>query len=172
MRIFVLNTVFFFICIFYINPRDFFRHLFRRATYRNLWAELKGSGDPAGIKALSIALGVCMGIMPVWGFQVWIGLALAVFFRLNKALVIVSSNISLPPVIPVIVYLSYQIGRIWMNEPSDAELLYGFIPQPDQKGFLQYLYGSITLALGAGTAAGLLAYGIMRLMQPRNQSTC
>ena len=54
-------------------------------------------------KALSIAFGFFIGIMPLFGFQLLIGIPLAIFLRLNKVLVLVFSHISIPPMIPFII---------------------------------------------------------------------
>ena len=60
----------------------------------------------------SVMLGVFMGIVPIWGYQLVTAIALAYLFRLNKLLVIVAANISLPPMIPLILYLSYLTGSL------------------------------------------------------------
>ena len=41
-----------------------------------------------------------MGIVPIWGFQMLAALFLSYIFRLNKIIVLLFSNISIPPLIP------------------------------------------------------------------------
>ena len=77
-----------------------------------------------------------MGIAPFWGWQMGIALLLAMFFKLNKVITLVASNISIPPMIPVIVYLSYLFGGYvykydivndtWITSPS-LDLIYGLL---------------------------------------------
>ena len=92
-----------------------------------------------------------MGIIPIWGFQLIAGIALAVIFRLNKALVIIAANISIPPMIPLIVFLSYKSGAYWLNT-SATDITYNKMLslRSIESNFTQYLYGSITLAVVAG----------------------
>src|SRR5690606_30482045 len=68
-------------------------------------------GETNHTKALSLGFGVFMGIVPVWGFQLAIGIPLAILFRLNKALFLIAANISLPPIMFVIMALSVTIGK-------------------------------------------------------------
>ena len=59
-----------------------------------------------------------MGIVPIWGFQLVVAIALAFLFRLNKALVVVAANVSIPPMIPLILFLSHLTGALWMGDAS------------------------------------------------------
>ena len=49
------------------------------------------------------------------GFSIGCCYFLAILFKLNKALVIIAANISIPPMIPVIIFLSYKAGAFWMG---------------------------------------------------------
>jgi len=158
-RISILNTVLVLITLFYINPRNFFRAIFNKSTYSNLRQELFNRDESSLTTAISVAFGVFMGIMPVWGFQMLIAITLAIAFRLNKALVILSANISLPPLIPFIIFLSYKMGVMWVGESSTPlSFEAGINLETIHLNFVQYLYGSITLALLAGSAFGCAAY--------------
>ena len=95
-----------------------------------------------------------MGIVPIWGFQLVTAIALAILFRLNKALVIIAANISIPPMIPVIIYLSHLTGKIWMGKNAQSisfsdEITLQFI----HNNAVQYFSGAITLSVIAGTPA-------------------
>src|SRR5690606_40072948 len=71
-----------------------------------------GCTDSLIKNALSIGLGVFMGIAPFWGFQTVITITLAVFLRLNKVLAFVFSNISFAPLIPLVIYASLAVGSM------------------------------------------------------------
>ena len=45
-------------------------------------------------------LGIFMGIVPIWGYQMLATLFLAHVLKLNKVIAIVAANISIPPMIP------------------------------------------------------------------------
>ncbi|ASZ11471.1 DUF2062 domain-containing protein [Chitinophaga pendula] len=161
-RISVLNTVLVLITFLYIKPRDFIRFLFKKESWKKIWHEHVLNPNESNIKkALSIGFGVFMGIVPVWGFQMLIALLLATLFRLNRVLVIIAANISIPPMIPLIVFASFMMGKYWVG--TDATFLVftkALTLETIQQNVVQYLYGSITLAI----LAGLVATGITYLL--------
>ncbi len=162
-RISLLNTVFLFIAFLYIKPRDFFRRLLKKNHRQEFLQQLFESGQSAERKATSIGFGIFMGIVPIWGFQLVVAIFFAVMLRLNKALVITAANISIPPMIPLILYASFLAGAPWMGEAAshlslDKNLGLASI----QTNLQQYLVGSITLAFAAGVLIGLLSYLIMK----------
>jgi uncharacterized protein (DUF2062 family) len=110
-----------------------------------------------------------MGILPVWGFQMLIAIAVSILLKLNKALVIIAANVSIPPMIPVVIYLSHFTGRIWMGKESRVllfsdEITLEFI----HNNFLQYVYGAVTLAIAAGVTFGLITYGLLKLTKRKS----
>ncbi len=169
-RISILNTILVLITFLYIKPRRFFHILFNREKSKQLIREhLLNNHQPDHIKALSIAFGVFMGIIPIWGFQLVVAIFLALLFKLNKALVIISANISIPPMIPILIFLSYKTGAIWMGANA---IHFGFSNnitlESIRKNFEQYMYGSITLALVAGAVCGVLAFLLLKLFKRKS----
>jgi glycosyltransferase involved in cell wall biosynthesis len=162
-RISVLNTVLVILALLYIKPRNFLRKL-RTDTWFTLRNLLASPHETERTKAISIGFGIFMGIAPIWGFQMLVALALAIVMRLNKALVIVAANISIPPMIPIILYLSYITGKIWMGEQADQlafskELTLDSI----QSNFIQYVLGSFTLATICGLFFGFVTYFTLKV---------
>lgn len=107
-----------------------------------------------------------MGIVPLWGFQLAIAIALSFVLRLNKALVIVAANISIPPMIPLILYLSHYTGRIWMGENAQyisfsREITFEVV----QNNIVQYALGASTLALVSGLCFGGITYIGLKLFR-------
>lgn len=166
-RISVLNTVLVLITFLYIKPRDFIRFLFKKESWIWLWKEvLLNPSESNGKKAISIGLGVFMGIVPIWGFQMLVALLLSTLFRLNKALVLIAANISIPPMIPLIIFGSFQMGRLWAG--TDATFVIfskNLTPEAMQQNLLQYLYGSVTLAVVAGLTALLVSYVLLTIFR-------
>lgn len=108
-RVSILNTFLVIIAFAYIKPRDFFRSLFdKKKSKQMLMEQLIGLNQSDQLKSFSIGFGVFMGIVPIWGFQLIVALFFAAIFRLNKILVIIASHVSLPPMIPFIIFLSYK----------------------------------------------------------------
>lgn len=103
-----------------------------------------------------------MGIVPLWGYQMIIAFALAHVMKLNKALVIIASNISIPPMIPFILYGSMKTGALILNQPlaltfNDVNL------EAVKKMLVQYIPGSIVFALVVGTLGWLLTFFILKM---------
>jgi len=166
-RISILNTILVLISVLYIKPRNFLRDIFVKERRNKFIREhLINIYEPRHIKVFSIAFGVFMGIVPIWGFQLMSAIFLAILFRLNKALVILAAHISIPPMIPLIIYLSYKTGAIWMLEKGDElTFSYGITFNSVKHNFQQYLYGSMTLAVIAAILGGLLTWVILVLFR-------
>ncbi len=107
-----------------------------------------------------------MGIVPIWGFQMLVALLLAVVFKLYKLLVIISANISIPPMIPIIVFLSYKLGAVVLGDSAAYQPTFDSSISLDsiRVGFVQYVYGSIVLAVGAAIVTGLGSYLLLSIL--------
>ena len=117
------------------------------------------------LKAISVAFGIFMGIVPIWGFQLAAAIFLAILFKLNKPLVIVAANISIPPMIPVIIFLSYKVGALWMgNNAMQIDFSSNITLQSIKKNLQQYILGSITLAIIAALVSGLITFIFLKLI--------
>lgn len=122
------------------------------------------------MKSFSVGFGIFIGIFPVWGFQMLIAIAVSFIFRLNKMLVIIAANISIPPMIPVIIWLSHLCGAFWMGERGqritfDQELTVDSV----MNNLVQYIVGAVTLSLVAGALGGLITYISLKIF--RRQSS-
>lgn len=104
-----------------------------------------------------------MGIVPFWGFQLIIAITTAIFLRLNKVLVILAANISIPPMIPLILYGSMLMGSLWVDNPvflpSTDGLTLDFVMQT----LFQYATGAVVLALLTGITGGIITYALLRI---------
>jgi glycosyltransferase involved in cell wall biosynthesis len=139
------------------------------------WANLKSffrrhfldADEPLLRKAASVSLGVFMGIFPVWGFQMILCGILAHVLRLNKAISLLSSNVSAPPMAAPVVYFSYLFG-LWILPPDKEMPLRWDLIREDPSRFIvnssmQYLAGSVALALLAALVAFLVSYPVFAL---------
>lgn len=160
-RISILNTVLVIITLFYIIPRNFLRNFKKKSFKQFIKEDILGSKDSNKIKSLSIALGVLFGILPVWGFQTFLTIFFAVTFRWNKVLAFAFSNISIPPMIPLIIWLSLKVGGLVVPGLStfsfDEEITFSMI----QDHFLQYLIGSVILAVSSAFLFGIGSYFLL-----------
>jgi uncharacterized protein (DUF2062 family) len=120
------------------------------------------------VKALSIGFGFFMSIVPIWGFQLVTAIALSVVFKLNKALVVLAANLSLPPLIPFIIYLGVKMGAFWVGNKAQTLIFDDNLSLDTIKdNLVQYVLGSMTLAVIVGITGGFLAYLFIKVFKKR-----
>lgn len=165
-RISILNTVLVAWTFLFIKPRDFFRIVKKKGITQIISETLNQPGESDRIKAISVGFGVFMGIVPIWGLQMAIAIAVAFFFRLNKALVLIAANVSIPPMIPLILFLSHVTGMLWMGNEAKVLLFSDEITFDLVKdNFVQYVLGAITLAVISGLGSGVLTYVLLKIFK-------
>jgi glycosyltransferase involved in cell wall biosynthesis len=165
MRISLLNTVLVLITFLWIKPRNLARSLNLRKIKRFFRRQFVNREHSAAHIAISAGFGVFMGIVPIWGYQLIVGIALAHFMKLNKAIVFITANISIPPMIPVILYLSFLTGGWIVDSPATSVSMSIINMDFVKHNLYQYLVGSVFFAIAAGIAVALpvwLAVSIMR----------
>ena len=167
-RISILNTILVIITLLYIKPRNFIRN-FQKKSFRNFLKEDVFESEGSNrTKAFSIALGVFIGLSPVWGFQTALTITLSVVFRLNKILAFTFSNISFPPFIPLIIWLSLMIGSPFIGGETNFmknEISFELI----KNHLFQYLIGSIILAISGAIIFGVGSFLVMEKFNPEEK---
>jgi glycosyltransferase involved in cell wall biosynthesis len=165
LRISLLYTVFFFVVLFYIKPFSFLKYL-KKDNIRGFFnRHILLSNDSTAKITLSVMLGVFMGIVPIWGYQLITAISLAYLLRLNKMLVIVAAQISIPPLIPFILYLSFLTGSIILGNGANLNLVSPVTLEFVKRNLFQYIMGSLTLALILSLFFGLIMYCFMRIIR-------
>lgn len=162
-RISILNTVLVFLLFAYIKPRDFFRSLKKKSLKAFFYEDILASSDSNLKKALSIGLGVFCGIAPFWGFQTAIVISLAVLLRWNKLLAFTFSNISIPPMIPIIIFCSLKTGALFVEDRARFTLGSPITFSHIKMHFVQYLIGSFVLATAVAIIFGVGSYLVLSL---------
>ena len=167
-RISILNTCLVFIAFIYIKPRDFLLKIKRKGIKRFFNENILYSTDSPAKKAFSIALGVFIGVSPFWGFQTIMVLALAAILRLNKLISFTFSNISIPPMIPFIIYGSLKMGSWVLNTNNSIE--YDNISS--DFNFLlsleEYIIGSFVLAFLSAILFGITGFIIFKIISKKS----
>ena len=162
-RISILNTVLVLLLFLYIKPRDFFRSFKKKSFKDFLKDDVLVSSDSNLKKALSIALGVFCGIAPFWGFQTAIVISVAVLLRWNKALAFTFSNISIPPMIPFIIYGSLKVGGLFVEDKAKFTFGHPITFNHIKTNIVQYLIGSFILATVMAFIFGVGSYLVLSL---------
>ena len=157
-RISILNTCLVTITFLYIKPLKFFKSLKQKGFRRFLTEDFLHSHDSPRKKALSIALGIFIGLSPLWGFHTVLVIFLAMVLNLNKVIAFAFSNISIPPMIPFILYASTLMGNFVLGQQMDYSLS-DFSQNFDfYKNLSTYIVGSFSLAIIASLCFGILGY--------------
>ncbi|CAC9973618.1 DUF2062 domain-containing protein [Flavobacterium panici] len=169
-RISILNTVLVTNALLYIKPRDFFRRAKKKGFKKFFLEDILESNDSNFTKSASIALGIFIGISPFWGFQTILLFTFAALFRLNKVIAFLSSNVSFPPFIPLVIYGSLKTGSLFIT--SDAPLILDSSATLDdiQKNAAQYIVGSLILASVLALSAGLISYLLLNAFSSKNKT--
>jgi glycosyltransferase involved in cell wall biosynthesis len=169
-RISVLNTILVIIMLLYIKPRDFFRNFKRKNIRKFIKEDILESTDPPIKKSGAIALGVFVGISPFWGFQTALVIFLAVILRLNKVLAFAFSNISIPPMIPVIIFLSLKIGGLFIPGTISLQAIKESPIEAIEASLFQYVLGSFILATATAILFGVGSYLVLSLKAKKDKS--
>ncbi len=166
-RISILNTWLVLIALFYIKPRDLYRRFKKKGFRRFLKEDLLQSNDSPRKKAFSIALGVFIGLSPLWGLQTVLVFSLAILLKLNKAIAFAFSNVSLPPFIPFILYASSKIGQFILGENISYTLDDMTTNFEVLKHLKTYIVGSLTLAAVSAIVIGFSTYLFLTVFEKR-----
>lgn len=175
-RISVLNTILTLIALLWIHPRNFILSVSNKEKRKIFWQKyIVASHETTAQKASSIGFGVFMGIFPIWGFQLAVGIPLAIFFKMNKALFLLAANISFFPMTPVIWALSLYTGKIilgyhdWHFRLTNWDLNYF------KETGLAFFLGGAALAVLGGFSFFLISYcvfGIWKKHHPTPKEEC
>jgi uncharacterized protein (DUF2062 family) len=179
-RISILNTVLVLITLLIVWPVKLYRYLTKN-KFTNIVKEqiLMHNENPMKV-AVALGFGVFMGVSPIWGFQMLAAAFLAHLMRLNKILVLLASNISIPPLIPFIIYFSYKTGGLVLGMKGtltketlinlkDQLLNSNFYDTLQELGYnlLQYVIGSLVFGVLLGLATCFVSYLLLVLFKKK-----
>jgi len=164
----LLNTILVFAALLWVRPFHFAKGL-RKKSFREIFREyIINSQDSNARLAWSVTMGIFIGVSPFWGWQMIVAVSLAHFFRLNKFVTLVASNISIPPFIPIILFCSYMIGGLVLGaDTSQLEYSSGITFQWIKQNLIQYIVGSFVFGGVLAPATGLTTYTLLLLFRKR-----
>jgi len=165
VRISLLNFVLLLIAILYTKPFAFMKYLTRENVREFLNKHILLTQDTNLEIALAVALGIFTGILPIWGFQLLLAIVLAHLLKLSKFITAVAANISIPPMIPILLYLSYITGGIVMGTGSNIRFSVDLTVKSFETNILQYIVGSIVLSIVLGIAMGIISFILLKIFR-------
>lgn len=161
-RISLLNAVLVFCALLFYYPWRFMRAL-TRENIRNFFVKQVFHSSDSNLRmACAMGWGIFCGIIPLWGYQMIFATVTAHFMRLNKVVTLVFSNISIPPMIPFILYGSVVLGAAILRIDNHFTLDSISIENIGMS-LTQYLVGSFALAIAAGFIVFCVSWLIMIL---------
>lgn len=154
-RISILNTVLVLYAFLLYYPWKFLQAL----TYSNIKnfidKQVIHSKDTNLRMAAAMGWGIFCGIIPIWGYQMAFAGLSAHFMKLNKVVAVVFSNISIPPMIPFLLYGSMLFGS-WILNIENVFSFENVSLSNVGQSLTQYIVGSFALA----TISGMLVFAI------------
>ena len=168
-RISILNTVLVLIALLWIYPRNFCRKFTRENIKRFISNNITHSPDSNLRITAAVMLGIFMGIVPIWGYQMIIAFAIAHLLKLNKILTLVASNISLPPMLPFLIYGSYFTGCKVLQVPLELTLS-NITLESVKHSLLPYIVGSFIFAALCSAVVGAVTLGLLTVFRRKKRA--
>ncbi len=169
-RISVLNTILVICALLFGLPARIYHSAKKKGLKRIIKEDILQAKDSNLKIAKAIGFGFFMGIVPIWGWQVIVSLALSQYFKLNKAIVILAANISVPPMIPFIIFGSFYAGGLVLGK--DLDLLHftsNISLQSVSQDLLQYVLGAFVLAITLGLLTFVISYFLLNVFRKENK---
>lgn len=169
-RISLLNVYLVILAFLWYRPMRFFRGF----TPFNIKVFVKkhffDENESILKKSLSVTLGVFFGIVPIWGYQLVTAIAAAYFLKLNKAIVILAANISIPIILPAILYASLKTG-VFITGQESTITLKNINLENIKLNLYVYLTGASVLAVVLSIFMGIATYFILSILRNNKKKT-
>lgn len=166
-RVSIMNTLLVFLALLWFRPLSFFNYI-RKKSIREVINEYVINSEDSNTKlSLSMALGMFTGVLPIWGWQMMTAFGLAHVLKLNKFVTIVASNISIPPVLPLILYLSYITGGWVLGITNRIQYSNEFGLVWIKENLIQYVIGSLVFGFILALGVGVVTYLFLRIFRNR-----
>ncbi|MCW3101634.1 MAG: hypothetical protein JWO09_74 [Bacteroidetes bacterium] len=172
-RISILNTYLTILTLLWYKPV----RLVRNMRWKNIKAFMQkhflDPGESVMRKSLGVAFGVFMGIVPIWGYQFVSALIFAHFMKLNKAIVGLAAQISVPPMIPFLIYGSLKTGQLVLGKDLHESIFNSDINTVSEiwesmkLHLLEYLVGSMVFAVAMAIVFGLMTYVLLKISEKK-----
>ncbi len=164
-RISILNSYLVLIALAWYKPI----HLVKSFNKKNIRAFMHkhflDSSEPILKKSVAVAFGVFMGIVPIRGYQFVLALIFAHLMKMNKAIVGLAANISVPPMIPFLLYGSLKTGQLILGKDIHDNIFNKTLTIETMKQhLLEYIVGSVIFAIIMAIIFGVAAYIVLKFV--------
>lgn len=140
--------------------------LIRSINFKNLkkvWKEeVVAAHESTNKKALSVGVGLFFGIVPIWGFQFALAIFSAIYFKLNKVIVGLSAQISVPPLIPFVLYASVKTGEFVLGQKVNLDFT-KLLSVETLNNLYVYYVGATVLSIVAGVVGYIVTWVLLKI---------
>lgn len=162
-RISFLNTYLVILAALFWRPVMLVRQMTLK-NFKKVWKEeVIAARESAFSKAASVGVGLFFGIVPIWGLQFALAILAAVYFKLNKVIVGLTAQISVPPMIPLIVYASVKTGEYVLGQEVHLSFSKAINVETALNIGKIYFLGATVLSVVAGVAGFILTWLLLKL---------
>jgi glycosyltransferase involved in cell wall biosynthesis len=169
-RISLLNTYLVILTAIWWKPVMLIRQL-TWPNIKRIWKqEIIAKHESPSSKASSVALGLFFGIVPIWGFQFATALIVAHLLKLNKAVVGLTAQISVPPMIPFILYGSIKTGELVLNQQVHIRFS-RMLSLETLNNIYVYAVGACVLSVVAAILGWILTYLSLKLFRYKTSTS-
>jgi glycosyltransferase involved in cell wall biosynthesis len=170
VRISFLNTYLVILAALFWRPVMLVRK-FTMSNLRKAWKEeIIARHESAASKAASVGLGLFFGIVPIWGFQFATALLVAYVLKLNKVIVGLTAQISVPPMIPFILFGSVKTGEWVLDEKVHLQFS-RMLSIETLKNIYVYTVGACVLSLIAAAVGFIVTFLLLKIFRYKKADT-
>ena len=166
-RISIVNSILVFMALLLVRPFLFTRSLKKKSFKGFIKEYVVDSNDSNSKLSWSVALGLFVGLTPFWGWQLMIAFGVAYIFKLNKFVTVAASNISIPPILPFLLILSYFTGGLVLGLNTKLSYGSGINFAWIKHNLLQYVVGSFLLGVIFAVVFGLLTFLLLEVFRKK-----
>jgi uncharacterized protein (DUF2062 family) len=129
-----------------------------RSKLRGAWRRLRGGELTPLRAALSVAVGLLIGVTPVFGVHIFLVLLVCVPFNLDAPVSYLAANISIPPIAPFLWLAEVEIGA-WLLTGHPLPLEVATLRATGPWVFAKELVvGTLVLAPSVAVIGGIVTY--------------
>lgn len=163
-RISLLNTYLVTLALLWYRPFRLLKGLSPGNIKAFLNKHFFDENESAAKKSFSVAVGIFFGIVPIWGYQLVTAILVAYLLKLNKAIVILTANISMPLMLPAILYASLKTGEVVTGKVSSLTLQKISLENIKLNLYV-YITGAVVLSFVMAIFSGVITYLFLSLVR-------
>ncbi len=166
-RISVVNLILVLLALLYYYPLKFIKACNPSNIVRLLKENLTHTKESNLRLSAAMGLGIFFGIFPIWGYQMVVAALVAHLVKVNKIITLLSSNISIPPMIPFILYGSHYLGGVILGTNKRIEFS-NINLETVYQDIIQYLIGASALSVVCGLLMFVLSFCLLTIFRKRS----